>query len=127
MKLGNSLLIVGLLIGASAVAAEGNAQAAAVQQQAEVTERVRENDGKGETARAEEKNRVRAGEVGSQQAQDVQARNQMRKMEQSQNRVHEPNGQGAGQKSKQADKGNGGNKGTMDKKGKKAKKSGNQR
>ena len=127
MKLRNSLLIVGLLIGASAVAAEGNAQAAAVQQQAEVTERVRENDGKGETARAEEKNRVRAGEVGSQQAQDVQARNQMRKMEQSQNRVHEPNGQGAGQKSKQADKGNGGNKGTMDKKRKTAKKSGNQR
>jgi hypothetical protein len=127
MKVRNLLLVVGLLIGASAVAAEGNAQAASAQQQAEVTERVRENDGKGETARAEEKNRVRAGEVGSQQAQDVQARNQTRKMEQSQNRVHEPNGQGAGQKGKQAKKGNGGNKDKMDKKGKKAKKGGNQR
>ena len=124
MKLGNSLLIVGLLIGASAVAAEGNAQAAAAQQQAEVTERVRENDGKGETARAEEKNRVRAGEVGSQQAQDVQARNQTRKMEQSQNRVHKPNGQGAAQKGKHADKGK---MDKMDKKDKKDKKSGNQR
>lgn len=119
MKLRNLMLVMGLLVGASAGAAEGNAQGAAVQQQEEATERVRQQDGQGETTRAEEKNRVRAGEVGSQQAQDMQARNRERKMEHSQTRIDKPAGQGAGQK------GNKGNKGNKGDKGKKAKNSGN--
>lgn len=122
MKLRNSMLIAGLLVGASAVAAEGNVQATAAQQQAEITERVRQNDGKGETARAEEKNRVRAGEVGSQQAQDVQTRNQTRKMEHSQNRADKSSGMSTDQKGSQANEGNRGNKGNKDKTGKKGKK-----
>jgi len=121
MKLRNLMLVMAVLIGASAVAAEGDAQAAAVQQQKEATERVRQQDGQGETTRAEEKNRVRTGEVGSQQAQDMQARNQARKMQQNQTGADKNAGQGAGQQKQKGSKGKKGNK------GKKAKKSGNQR
>jgi len=105
MKLRNLMLVMGLLVGGSAVAAQGNAQETAVQQQTEATERVRQQGAHGETVRVEEKNRVRAGEVGSQQAQDMQARNQERKMEHSQTRADKPSGRGAEQKSNKSNKG----------------------
>lgn len=57
------------------------ASAPEVQSRTENTVRKREQDAAGQTVRTEEKNRVRAGEVGSERAQQVQQRNQERKAE----------------------------------------------
>lgn len=93
-----------------------------VQSRAEDTVRKREQDAAGQTVRTEEKNRVRAGEVGSERAQQVQQRNQERKAEHA---AGSPGRHGEqGQRRNEDQQGNKSQKGNKGQKGKKRQKKG---